>query len=536
MEKIYIKKINKEIEIDSWSETNKVALEVISKFLIKSNLSYSIINSNIDENGFWIDFLVKKNISENSLPLLEGKIKKEFSKDIKVNSKLPTTIIKKLKLRGVSGLTLKNDSIGNRIFGFATIDEIQFKSKLLEIEEREQRDHRKIGKELDLFYIDELSGKGLPIWLENGVILKKQIKDYIWKQEEKYGSSQIETPVLGSIDLYKTSGHYEHYNENMFPEMKIEKNETFILRPMACPHHVLIYRRKPRSFRDLPIRFAENVKQYRYEHSGSLIGLERVRAMELTDSHIFLREDQLKNELKKGFNLIQETLTKFNIEIDYIELALYDPNNLDKYHGDEKLWKKSQKILKEFLNEQKIKYVSMEGEAAFYGPKIDVQIKTALGHQITVSTIQVDFLLPEKFNLEYIDSNKEKIRTIMLHRGLIGTYERFISVLLEQTKGDLPMWLAPQQAIILPVNNKAHLNYAKKVFEELKKSGVRVKLDDSDERLSNKIRKHQQTKIKTQIILGDNEMKNKTVSFRYYGQEETKTLSIKDIIKIYKTE
>lgn len=533
MEKIYIKKLDKEIEIDSWNEANKVAAQVVVNYIINNNVGQEIIETIIDEDGFAIDFATEKNVSENSLPLIEGKVKKELSKDVEVDSELPTTMIKELKLRGVSGITLKSGEQGNRIFGFAVISKEEFETKLAEIEDREQRDHRKVGKALDLFYIDEGVGKGLPIWLENGVILKKQIKDYIWAQEEKYGSSQIETPILGSIDMYKTSGHYAHYNENMFPEMNIEENETFLLRPMACPHHVLVYKRKPRSFRDLPVRIAENVKMYRYEHSGALIGLERVRAMELTDSHIFLREDQLRSELKKGFDLIQETLNKFKIEIDYIELALHDPEDTEKYHGDKKLWTKSESILKEFLDETGIGYKAMKGEAAFYGPKIDIQIKTALGHQITVSTIQVDFLLPEKFELSYIDSNKDKIQPIMLHRGLIGTYERFISVLLEQTKGDLPMWLAPQQAVILPVNNEAHGEYAEKVFTQLKEAGVRVKLDDSDERLSNKIRIHQQSKVKTQIILGDDEMNNNTVSFRYYGQEETTTVSIEEIISIY---
>lgn len=534
MEKIYIKKLDKKIEIDSWKEANKISSEVISKYIIENNLATKIIKIELNEDGFTIDFKVDKNISKNSLPLLEGKIKKQMSKGIEVNSELPTSMIKEMKLRGVSGLTLKDGSQANRIFGFSTLSKEEFEKKLLEIEDREDRDHRKVAKALDLFYIDEMVGKGLPIWLENGVFLKREIQKYIWNQEEKYGSSQVETPVLGSIELYKNSGHYYHYQENMFPEMIIDEKETFILRPMACPHHVLIYKRKPRSYRDLPIRISENVKQYRYEHSGSLIGIERVRAMELTDSHIFLREDQLEKELIKGFELIQETLTKFNIEIDYIELALHDPKNKEKYHGKKELWEKSENILKNFLDINNIKYVSMIGEAAFYGPKIDIQIKTSLGHNITISTIQVDFLLPEKFNLLYINSEKEKIRPIMLHRGLIGTYERFISVLLEQTKGDLPMWLAPQQAVIIPVNNNIHMKYCDEIFTKLKDSKVRVKLDDSDDRMSNKIRIYQQAKVKTQIIIGDEEVKNRTVSLRYCGEETTTTIPLEELINIYK--
>ncbi len=534
MEKIYIKSLDKEIEIDSWQEANKVASEVIAKYILENNLGQEVIETNVDQDGFSIDFLVEKNISEKSLPLHEGKIKKLLQNNQTVNSELPTSMIKEMKLRGVSGLTLKSGEQGNRIFGFAVLSKDEFETKLAEIEDREQRDHRRVGEALDLFYIDQTIGKGLPIWLPNGVILKKQIKDYIWAQEEKYGSDQIETPVLGSIDLYKTSGHYDHYKDGMFPEMVNQESETIMLRPMACPHHVMVYKRKPRSFRDLPVRISENVKQYRYENSGSLIGLERVRAMELTDSHIFLREDQLRSELERGYDLVVETLSKFNIEIDYIELALHDPNNLEKYHGDNELWAKSEKILKDFLDERNVNYKAMEGEAAFYGPKIDVQIRTALGHQITVSTIQLDFLLPERFELSYIDSDKNRIQPIMIHRGLIGTYERFISVLLEQTKGDLPMWLAPNQAVIIPVNNDAHGEYAQKVFEHLKQNGVRVKLDDSDERLGNKIRIHQTSKVKTQIILGDEEVNNNKVTYRFYGQEKSTTVDFDLIQNIYK--
>ncbi len=535
MEKLFIKKLNKEIEINSWEEANKILAEVISTYILDSKLGESIIKSIVNDDGFSVDFEVKKNISENSLPLLEGKIKKQLSKDVKVKSQLPTSMIKNIKLLGVSGLTLDN-KMGNRIFGFATLTKEEFDSKLIEIKDRQERDHRKVAKDLDLFMIDDLSGKGMPIWLENGVLLKRQIQDYIWKQEKKYGSQQIETPVLGLIDLYKTSGHYDHYKENMFPEMKIEENETFMLRPMACPHHVLVYKRKPKSYNDLPIRISENVKQYRYEHSGALIGLERVRAMELTDSHIFLREDQLKDEIIKGFSLIEETLNKFDIEIDYIELALHDPSNKEKYHGDKKLWLKSEKILKEFLDEKKIKYKEMKGEAAFYGPKVDVQIKTALGHIITVSTIQLDFLLPERFKLTYKNSKQELIRPIMIHRGLIGTYERFISVLLEQTKGNFPMWLAPRQAVIIPINNKSHGKYANVIYQKLLDENVRVKIDDSDERLSNKIRIHQQAKVKTQIIIGDEEMNNNKVTYRFYGEEESNTVTISELISLYKKE
>lgn len=534
MEKVFIKKLDKEIEIDSWLEVNKIAAKALKNFIINNSHGSEIIKTEINEDGFAIDFLTEKNVSENSLPLFTGKIKKELGKDIEVDSELPSSMIKELILRGVSGLTLKDGQNGNRIFGFATLTKEEFNKKLIIIEDREQRDHRKVGKALELFYIDEGIGKGLPMWLPNGVILKKVIKDYIWAQEEKYGSMQVETPVIGSSDIYKTSGHYYHYKDGMFPEMVNQEGEEFFLRPMSCPHHALLYRSQPRSYKDLPFRVAENVKMYRYEKSGALIGLERVRAMELTDSHIFLTSDQLEEELEKGFSLIQETLNKFEIEIDYIELALHDSVDTEKYHGDKELWTKSETLLKDFLEKKGVKYIALEGEAAFYGPKIDVQIKTALGHKLTVSTIQLDFLLPERFNLSYIDKNNEKQIPIMIHRGLIGTFERFIATLLEQTKGDLPMWLAPQQAVVIPVNNEAHFEYCRELVSKLKEAGVRVKLDSTEERLSKKIRIHQQSKVKTQIIIGDEEVNNKTVSYRFYGSEDTTTLSIDEIVNIYK--
>jgi len=532
MEKIFIKSLDKEINIDPWREANLVAAEVLANFIIETKLGEKIINSEVTNDGFFVDFVVLKNVSEKSLPLIQGKIKKQLSKNVEVSSELPTSMIKGFELRGVSGLKLENKQ-ANRIFGFATLSLEQFDKKKLELKEREERDHRKIGKELELFMLDDLAGKGMPIWLENGVLLKRQIKQYIWNQEKKYGSEQIETPILGSADLYKTSGHYAHYRSNMFPEMTVEENETFILRPMSCPHHIIVYKSKPRSYKELPVRYAENVKQYRYEHSGALLGLERVRAMELTDSHIFLREDQLKEEIEKAFNLIQETLNKFDIEIDYIELALHDIENKEKYHGDHDIWVKSEKILKDFLDTQNIKYKAMQGEAAFYGPKIDVQIKTALGHQITVSTIQLDFLLPERFQLTYKDANQNQIQPIMMHRGLIGTYERFISVLLEQTKGNLPMWLAPQQAIVVPINNELHTEYALKVLNLLDEADVRAKIDLSDERLSNKVRTYQKAKVKTIIMVGDEEIKNQSVSYRYYGSEDTHTISLDKLKDIY---
>lgn len=397
-----------------------------------------------------------------------------------------------------------------------------------------QNDHRKIAKELNIFYIDENIGKGFPIWLENGVKLKKTIHDYIYQNEQEYNFIHVETPEIGLLNLYKKSGHYDLYKDNMFPIMKFKGEEEFVLRPMACPHHIMIYKSKPRSYKELPLRLAEHVNQFRFEPSGSLLGLERTRAMELTDSHIFLREDQLEDEIKLVLDLIQKTLQKFTINIEHIELSLRDEKDLKKYHGDKNKWDHSEDILRNFLIKNKIKFIEKKGEAAFYGPKIDIQIKTSLGHLITVSTIQLDFFLPERFELKYLDRDLKSIRPIMIHRGLIGTYERFIAVLLEQTKGDFPFWLAPNQIVILPINNKFHLDFARKIYKKLLDNNFRVKLDQENERLGYKIRFYQQQKYKYQIIIGDKEVDENKISYRKYGDKETFSIKIESFLNLIK--
>ncbi len=526
-----LKVVTKDDQIES-SLINLNAALLVKKIIEKSN--NKLINLEYNNDEFIVDFEVEENLTENEIKtFIKKALKESLTKEdlIATEQIILKNYVKFIEITSISGLTM--DIKANRIIGFGANNKDQLDEKLHELKERSERDHRKIGKELEIFMIDEKFGKGFPIWLPNGVILKQTIRDFILKQERKYGYTQVETPVLGSLEFYKTSGHYDHYKESMFPIMEIEKGENYILRPMACPHHCLVYKRKPRSYKELPVRIAEQVKQYRYESSGALLGLERVRAMELTDSHIFLKMDQLKNELKNVYELIDSTLKKFGIEIKYIELALHDPKDTEKYHGDQKIWEASEQLLREFLNENNIKYKEMEGEAAFYGPKIDIQIETALKHVITVSTIQLDFFLPEKFDLNYINANNEQERVIMIHRGLIGTYERFISVLLEQTKGVLPMWLSPQQAVVLPINNELHGEYANKVNNLLIENNVRSIIDESDERLSYKIRKYQKNKTKIQIVIGDNELKNNSVTYRHYGSDEEKTISLNELISIF---
>lgn len=438
----------------------------------------------------------------------------------------------KIELNQLSGLVMEDDETGEvtyRIHGVAEASEARLADLKAEIEEIKASDHKFIAKNLEIYHLDPIIGAGLPIWLPNGATLKQEIKKYLMEKEFQYDFIQIETPVIGTSQLYKTSGHWDHYRDDMFAPMELPKEEM-VLKPMSCPHHISVYNYKQRSYKDLPLRFAEHALQHRYESSGSLTGLERVRAMELTDSHIFVRPDQVKAEFLRCFNLIQEVLETFNIKIDYLSLSLRDPKNKEKYFDDDKMWNHAEAELEEVLNEMKLEYVKMPGEAAFYGPKLDIQARTAIGHEITVSTIQLDFLLPQKFDLSYIGPNGERERPIMIHRGLIGTYERFISVLLEQTKGVLPLWCSPKQVEIIPVNIENNLAYAEEVHNLLKKEFMRSEIDLRDERLSYKIRDAQVRKIPFQLVLGQKEQEEKTVTYRKYGSEDQITVSLDDFV------
>ncbi len=412
-----------------------------------------------------------------------------------------------------------------RIYGTAFFSAEELQNHLTILEERSERDHRKIGKQLDIFMFNEIGGRGFPYWMPNGLKIKNKMKELFNKFHLLNGYVEIESPIVGAKYLYEISGHLSHYEETMFPSLSFDDEEIY-LRPMACPHHCLYYSSELRSYNDLPLRVCENVRQYRYEKSGALRGLERVRAMELTDAHIFIRPKQIKTEVTQVIKSIQKILKIFDIEIEYIELALRDKDDKEKYHQDDEMWNKSEAVLREVLKASKIKNQEMVGEAAFYGPKIDVQVKTALGHSITMSTIQLDFLLPKKFELHYRDSNQNNKTPVLIHRGLIGTYERFISILLEQTKGVMPFWLAPQQIAIIPVNNKLHEKEASKIKEEFIKNGVlNVIVDKREERLSYKIRELQTNKVKYQVVIGDNEVKNNKITFREYGSDKETTMN-----------
>ncbi|AGR41892.1 threonine--tRNA ligase [Spiroplasma diminutum] len=445
-----------------------------------------------------------------------------------------TSDLYKIELNEITAFQISENKFIYKIHGLSAVSEKMLLDKKRKIEEIKESDHKYIAKNLEIYHLDPLIGQGLPIWLPNGTILKQEIKKYLVEKEFEYDFIQVETPVIGTSELYKTSGHWDHYREDMFAPMQLPKEEM-VLKPMSCPHHISIYKYKQRSYRDLPLRLAEHALQHRYESSGSLTGLERVRAMELTDSHIFVTPEQVKEEFVRCFNLITDVLSTFDIKVDYLSLSLRDPKDKEKYFDDEKMWNHAETELENVLLELNIDYKKMIGEAAFYGPKLDIQARTALGHEITVSTIQLDFLLPQKFDISYINSEGNLDRPIMIHRGLVGTYERFISVLLEQTKGILPLWCTPLQVEIIPVNIE-NKDYSEKVREQLKSKFIRSKIDLRDERLSYKIRDAQVRKIPYQLVLGEKESQNDTVTYRKYGSEEQITVTLNEFITLIESQ
>ncbi len=441
---------------------------------------------------------------------------------------------KNFKLLKVSGAYYKGDSknkVLQRIYGVCFDSKEDLDKHLAALEDAKERDHRKIGKELELFMGHELVGPGLQMWLPNGATVRYELEKYIKDKEVKLGYNHVYTPYLASTELYKVSGHWDHYKDDMFPVMKMD-NEELVLRPMNCPHHMLIYKHKLHSYRDLPIRIGELAPDFRYEASGAVCGLERVRQMCQNDAHLFVRPDQIKEEVSNVVNLILEVYKDFNITDYAFRLSLRDKNNTEKYFDDDEMWEKAESELRKVLTELGIDFYEAEGEAAFYGPKLDVQIKSAIGHDVTLSTCQLDFLLPERFDLTYIDENGQKARPVVIHRAILGTFDRFMAFLIEETKGAFPLWLAPIQVNIIPVNNEYHLKYALKVMKKLSDKNVRVNLDDRDEKLSYKMRESQSHKIPYTLIIGDKEKDNKTVSYRLFGHKETESLSLKDFEKM----
>ncbi|MBR6690723.1 MAG: threonine--tRNA ligase [Bacilli bacterium] len=448
---------------------------------------------------------------------------------------MPTTkSMKYFKLIKFSGAYWKGDAKNKmlqRIYGVCFENEEDLNNYLNELEEAKLRDHRKIGKDLSIFMSHDLVGKGMPLWLPNGATIRKQLENYIYEKERNMGYFHVYTPCVGTVDLYKTSGHWDHYKENMFPSMKVDEEE-FVLRPMNCPHHMLVYGNELHSYRDLPIRIGEFATDFRYEASGAVKGLERVRCMCQNDAHLFVRPDQIGEEFKKVVSLILDVYKDFGLKEYKFRLSLRDPEDKEKYFDDDEMWNEAEAKLREVLNELGVEYFEAVGEAAFYGPKLDVEVKPAVGPEVTLSTCQLDFLLPRKFELTYVDSDGSKKTPVVLHRAIFGTFDRFTAFILEETKGVLPVWLAPIQLNVIPVNNQYHLSYANEVFEELKETGFRVELDDREEKLGYKMRESVMKKIPYSIILGQKEVDNKNISYRTHGSEETITVSKEEFIKL----
>lgn len=444
-----------------------------------------------------------------------------------------TSKIKEFKLLSTAGAYWRGDSNNKmlqRIYGTAFFDKKDLKAHLQMLEERKERDHRKIGKELELFSNNPLVGAGLPLWLPNGATIRREIERYIVDKEVSMGYDHVYTPVMANVDLYKTSGHWDHYQEDMFPTMKLDEYEEMVLRPMNCPHHMMIYANKPHSYRELPIRIAELGTMHRYEASGAVSGLQRVRGMTLNDAHIFVRPDQIKEEFKRVVNLIIDVYNDFNFENYSFRLSYRDPEDKEKYFDDDDMWIKAESMLKEAVDELGLDYEEAIGEAAFYGPKLDVQVQTAMGKEETLSTAQLDFLLPQKFELTYIGNDGEQHRPVVIHRGVVSTMERFVAFLTEETKGAFPTWLAPKQVEIIPVNVDLHYDYARLIQDELKSQGVRVEIDDRNEKMGYKIREAQMQKIPYQLVVGDKEVENKEVNVRKYGSQNQETLEKDEFI------
>ena len=444
--------------------------------------------------------------------------------------------LKYFKLLKVSGAYWKGDSKNKmlqRIYGVCFKTEEDLNKQLEELEDRKNRDHRKIGKELDIFMTDDLVGRGRPMFLPNGYIIWQELEEYIKGKERRLGYQHVLTPCVGNVELYKTSGHWDHYKENMFPKMEVD-GEEFVLRPMNCPHHMMIYANKLHSYKDLPIRIGEIAHDFRYEASGAVKGIERGRHFCQNDAHLFVTPEQIKSEFKNVVDLIFDVYKDFNITDYRCVLSLRDPLDKEKYYDDDEMWNKAENELREVLNDLGIDYTEEIGEAAFYGPKLDVNVKPAVGNEYTLSTCQLDFCLPMRFDLKYVDKDGNKKTPVVLHRAILGSLDRFMAYILEETKGALPTWLSPVQVNVIPVNLEYHTEYSNKVYNLLIENGIRAEVDLREEKLSYKMRESQTRKIPFTLILGDNELNSDTVSYRCFGSKDTDTLATNDFINMIK--
>mgnify|MGYP005759772509 FL=1 len=566
-----------------WHTTSHIMAQAVKRLFPDVKFA---IGPSIDE-GFYYDFDVEKPFTDEDKQKIEEEMKKIIKEDIKIErfslpkaealklmegqiykqeliEELPegeeisfykqgdftdlcagphlmsTGKIKSVKILSSSGAYWKGsekNKMLQRIYAISFPKASMLEEYLKMLEEAKQRDHRKIGKDLEIFMTHKLVGSGLPMYLPNGATIRRILERYIQDKEIALGYAHVYTPSLANVELYKTSGHWDHYKEDMFPVMKMD-TEEMVLRPMNCPHHMLIYKNKMHSYRDLPIRIGELAHDFRYEASGSVCGLERVREMCQNDAHLFVRPDQIKEEVGRVLNLIVEVYQKdfgFPASAFKYRLSLRDKNNKEKYIDNDEMWETAESQLREILKELKIDFYEAEGEAAFYGPKIDIQIKTALNHDVTIPTCQLDFALPERFDLEYIGEDGKAHRPVVIHRAILGSSDRFISFLLEETKGVLPLWIAPVQIKILPITDNQH-EYAYKIKEELQKNEIRVEVDDRNEKTGYKIREAQLQKIPYMLIVGGKEVESNTVAIRSREEGDIGTKDIKDFIEMIKKE
>ena len=558
-----------------WHTTSHIMAQAVQRLF--PNVKFAIGPS--IENGFYYDFDVEKPFTDEDKAKIEAEMKKIIKEDIEIERfSLPkqdalklmdgqpykqelindladgeeisfykqgdftdlcagphlmkTGKVKAVKILSSSGAYWRGDEHNKmlqRIYAISFPKASQVDEYMQKLEEARQRDHRKIGKDLELFMTSPLVGSGLPMYLPNGATVRRLLERYIQDKEISMGYKHVYTPSMANVALYKTSGHWDHYKEDMFPVMKMD-NEEMVLRPMNCPHHMLIYKNKMHSYRDLPIRIGELAHDFRYENSGAVCGLERVREMCQNDAHLFVRPDQIKEEFGKVVQLILSVYKDFGFKDYSFRLSLRDKNNKEKYFDDDEMWETAESQLREILKELNLNFYEAEGEAAFYGPKLDVQIKTAVGHDVTISTCQLDFLLPQRFKLEYIGKDGEAHRPVVIHRAILGTFDRFLAFLIEETKGAFPLWLAPVQVKVLPISEK-HVEYANKIYDKMFKLGIRVEVDADNEKIGYRIRKAQLEKVPYMLVVGDKEQETNTVAVRSREDGDIGTESIDDFIR-----
>lgn len=558
-----------------WHTTSHIMAQAVQRLF--PNVKFAIGPSIHD--GFYYDFDVEKPFTDEDKAKIEDEMKKIIKEDIKIErfslskkealelmkeqpykqeliNELPegeeisfykqgdftdlcagphlmsTGKVKSIKILSSSGAYWRGDEHNKmlqRIYAISFPKASMMEEYMVKLEDAKNRDHRKIGKELELFMTHELVGSALPMYLPNGATVRRILERYIQDKEIAMGYKHVYTPSMANVALYKTSGHWDHYKEDMFPVMKMD-NEEMVLRPMNCPHHMLIYKNKMHSYRDLPIRIGELAHDFRYENSGAVCGLERVREMCQNDAHLFVRPDQIKEEFGKVVQLILSVYKDFGFKDYSFRLSLRDKNNKEKYFDDDEMWETAESQLREILTELNLNFYEAEGEAAFYGPKLDVQIKTAVGHDVTISTCQLDFLLPQRFKLEYIGKDGEAHRPVVIHRAILGTFDRFLAFLIEETKGAFPLWLAPVQVKVLPISEK-HVEYANKIYEEMFKLGIRVEVDADNEKIGYRIRKAQLEKVPYMLVVGDKEQETNMVAVRSREDGDIGTKTIEEFIK-----